>query len=42
MNAFLAAVVVAILIALGSAFALGHLDRSTADVYQSHRGNVRL
>ena len=42
MNAFLAAVVVAILIAIGSAFALGQLDRSSADVYQSDQGNVRL
>jgi hypothetical protein len=42
MKAFLAAVVVAILIAVGSAFALNALDRSSADVYQSDQGNVRL
>jgi hypothetical protein len=42
MKAFLAAVVVAILIAVGSAFALNSLDRSSADAYRSHQGNVRL
>ena len=42
MMAFLTAVVVAILIAFGSAFALGQLDRSAAEVYQSDQGNVRL
>jgi quinol-cytochrome oxidoreductase complex cytochrome b subunit len=42
MKAFLAAVVVAIVIAIGSAFALDWLDRSTADVYQTTQGNVRL
>jgi quinol-cytochrome oxidoreductase complex cytochrome b subunit len=42
MKAFLAAVVVAIVIAIGSAFALDWLDRSAADVYQTHQGNVRL
>ena len=42
MKAFLAAVLAAILIAIGSAFALDWLDRSTASVYQSTQGNVRL
>jgi hypothetical protein len=42
MKAFLAAAAAAILIAVGSAFALDQLARSTADVYQTHQGNVRL
>ncbi|MGH6904377.1 MAG: hypothetical protein ACREIR_16715 [Geminicoccaceae bacterium] len=42
MKAFLAAVVAAIVIAIGSALALDRLDRSSADVYQSDQGNVRL
>jgi hypothetical protein len=42
MKAFLAAVVAAIVIAVGSAFALNALDRSAANVYQSQEGNVRL
>jgi len=42
MKAFLAAVVAAILIAVASAFALDWLDRSSASVYQSEQGNVRL
>jgi quinol-cytochrome oxidoreductase complex cytochrome b subunit len=41
-KAFLAAVVAAILIAIASAFALDWLDRSSANVYQTHQGNVRL
>jgi len=39
---FLAAVLAAILIALGSAFALDLLDRSAANVYRTTQGNVRL
>jgi hypothetical protein len=42
MKAFLAAVVAAIVIAIGSAYALNWLDRSSADIYQSDQGNVRL
>jgi hypothetical protein len=42
MKAFLAAVVAAVLIAIGSAIALEWLDRSSAQVYQTHTGNVRL
>jgi hypothetical protein len=42
MKAFVAAVVAAILIAIGAAFALDQLDRSTANVYQTDKGNVRL
>jgi hypothetical protein len=42
MKAFLAAVVAAILIAIASAFALDWLDRSSAKVYQTEQGNVRL
>jgi hypothetical protein len=42
MKAFLAAVVAAIVIAIGSAYALNWLDRNSADVYQSDQGNVRL
>lgn len=42
MKAFISAVVVAILIAIGAAFSLDWLDRSTASIYQSQHGNVRL
>jgi quinol-cytochrome oxidoreductase complex cytochrome b subunit len=42
MKAFLAAVVVAVLLAIGAAYALDWLDRSSANVYQTDRGNVRL
>jgi hypothetical protein len=42
MKAFLAAVLAAILIAIGSAFALDWLDRSAANVYRTTQGNVRL
>lgn len=42
MKAFLAAVVVAVLLAIGAAFALDWLDRSSANVYQTDQGNVRL
>ena len=41
MKAFVAAVAVAIVIAVGAAFALDWLDLSTARVEQS-QGNVRL
>jgi hypothetical protein len=36
------AVVVAVLLAIGAAFALDSLDRSTANTEQSRQGNVRL
>ena len=42
MKAFVAAVVAAVLIAIGSAVALDWLDRSAASVYQTDTGNVRL
>jgi hypothetical protein len=42
MKAFVAAVLAAILIAIGSAFALDLLDRSAANVYRTTQGNVRL
>jgi hypothetical protein len=42
MKAFISAVVVAIIIAIGAAFALDHLGRSTAETNQSQTGNVRL
>ena len=42
MKAFLAAVVAAVVIAVGSALALDWLDRSSANVYQTDQGNVRL
>jgi hypothetical protein len=42
MKAFLAAVLAAILIAIASAFALDWLDRSSANVYRTEQGNVRL
>jgi hypothetical protein len=42
MKAFLAAVLAAILIAIGSAFALDWLDRSAANAYRTTQGNVRL
>lgn len=42
MKAFVSAVVAAILIAVVAAFALEWLDQSSARVYQSDHGNVRL
>jgi hypothetical protein len=42
MKAFLAAVVAAVVIAIGSAIALDWLDRSSAEAYQTDKGNVRL
>ena len=42
MKAFLSAVVAAIVIAVVAAFALDWLDQSSATVYQSEQGNVRL
>ena len=42
MKAFVAAVIAAVLIAIGSAVALDWLDRSAAKVYQTDKGNVRL
>ena len=42
MKAFLAAVAAAILIAIGAAFALDQLERSSSQVYQTNTGNVRL
>jgi hypothetical protein len=42
MKAFLAAVGAAIAIAAVAAFGLDQLDRSSAQVYQSQQGNVRL
>jgi hypothetical protein len=42
MKAFVAAVVAATLIAVGSALALDWLDRSSASVHQTTQGNVRL
>lgn len=42
MKAFVSAVVAAILIAVVAAFALEWLDQSSAEVYQSDHGNVRL
>jgi hypothetical protein len=42
MKAFVSAVVVAIVLAVGAAFALEWLDRSTANVEQTRQGNVRL
>ena len=42
MKAFVAAVIAAVLIAIGSALALDWLDRSAANVYQTDKGNVRL
>jgi len=42
MKAFFAAVVASIVIAAVAAFALDRLDRSSARVYQSDQGNVRL
>jgi hypothetical protein len=41
MKAFVAAVSVAVLLAIGAAFALDWLDLSTANMQQS-QGNVRL
>jgi formate/nitrite transporter FocA (FNT family) len=42
MKAFISAVVAAVVIAIGAAFALDHLGRSTAETNQSQTGNVRL
>jgi hypothetical protein len=42
MKAFVSAVAAAILIAVLAAFALDRLDRSSARVYQTEQGNVRL
>jgi hypothetical protein len=42
MKAFVSAVVAAIVIAAIAAVALDRLDRSSARVYQSDQGNVRL
>jgi hypothetical protein len=42
MKAFLAAVVAAVLIAIGAAWALDRLDRSSANVYSTTTGDVRL
>ncbi len=42
MKAFVSAVVVAILIAIGAAFTLDWLDLSSANTYQSRTGDVRL
>ena len=42
MKAFISAMVVAIVLAVGAAFALDWLDRSTANVEQTRTGNVRL
>lgn len=42
MKAFLAGVAAAILIAVAAAFLLQWLDWSSANVYQSPSGNVRL
>ena len=42
MKAFVSAVVAAIAIAVIAAFALDRLDRSSARVYQSEHGDVRL
>jgi hypothetical protein len=42
MKAFVSAVVAAIVIAAVAAVALDWLDRSSAKVYQSEQGNVRL
>ena len=42
MKAFLVAVVAAVLVAIASAFALDWLDRSSANVYRTEQGNVRL
>ncbi|HEX5794602.1 MAG TPA: hypothetical protein VFY19_02085 [Geminicoccaceae bacterium] len=42
MKAFISAVAAAIVIAVVAAFALDWLDRSSARVYQTEQGNVRL
>lgn len=42
MKAFVSAVVAALVIAVIAAVALDWLDRSSAEVYQSEEGNVRL
>jgi hypothetical protein len=42
MKAFISAVAAAIVIAAVAGFALNWLDRSSARVYQTEQGNVRL
>lgn len=42
MKAFISAIVAAIVIAAVAAFALQWLDHSSARVYQTEQGNVRL
>jgi hypothetical protein len=42
MKAFISAVIAAIVIAVVAAFVLDQLDFSSASVYQSQHGNVRL
>ena len=42
MKAFFSAVLAAIVIAVVAAWALDRLDRSSARMYQSEQGNVRL
>ncbi len=42
MKAFISAVLAAIVIAVVAAFALDRLDRSSAHVYQTKQGDVRL
>lgn len=42
MKAFLASLVAVIVIGVGAMAVLGMVDRSSADVYQSHTGSVRL
>jgi hypothetical protein len=42
MKASVLAVVVAIVLAVGTTFALDWPDRSTANVEQTHQANVRL
>ena len=42
MKAFISAVIAAVVIAVVAAWALDRLDLSSARVYQSDEGNVRL
>jgi hypothetical protein len=42
MKAFLAAVVVAVVLAVGAAYALNWLGQSSAEAYRTDQGNVRL
>jgi hypothetical protein len=42
MKAFISAVIAAVVIAVVAAFVLDRLDLSSAKVYQSDEGNVRL